>query len=207
MPKIDWAGEDDDALTAEDIEGAEEGFQAYAGEIPPGGVYRFILRRIKFKKASTGTKGLSLRLNLDGSWKPAHRKFDGCPLWDDVWFTKGSAAFVKALAQAIGVSAEDILNKVVVDEDGYVTKIGRKVFTDKEFPVYIAVKRGEYNDEPRLEKAGTGFQVVEADEDDTEDDTEEEETPKPAKKAAKAAPAKAAKGKGKSRNDDDEPPF
>jgi hypothetical protein len=211
MPKINWAGDDeDDALTADDVEGAEEGFQAYAGEIPPGGVYRFIIRRIKFKKASTGTKGLSLRLNLDGSWKSAHRKYDGCPLWDDVWMTKGSAAFVKALAQAIGVSAQDIIEKVVVDEDGYVTKIGRKVFEDKEYPVYIAVKRGEYNDEPRLEKAGTGFQVVEADAEPDED--EAEETPRPAKKAAKAAPAKAAaakagKGKNKGGNDDDEPPF
>lgn len=205
MPKLNWDGEGEDALTAEDIEGAEEGFQAYTGEMPPGGVYRFIIRRIKFKKSSKGTKGLSLRCNLDGSWKPAHRKFDGCPLWDDIWMTKGSASFVKAFAQAIGVSAEDMISKVVVDEDGYVTKIGRKSFDGKEYPVYIAVKRGEYNDETRLEKAGTGFQVVEAEE---EDDTEAEEAPaRPAKKAAKAAPAKAAKGGKKSRNEDDEPPF
>lgn len=210
MPKIDWAGDDEEVLTVEDIEGAEEGYQAYTGEIPPGGVYRFILRRIKFKKASTGTKGLSLRLNLDGDWKSAHRKYDGCPLWDDVWMTKGSAAFVKAFATAIGVSAADILTKVVTDDDGYVTKIGRKSFVDKEYPVYIAVKRGEYNDEPRLEKAGTGFQVVEADEEEAEPDEEEVEETRPAKKAAKAAPAKAAKagkGKGKSKNEDDEPPF
>lgn len=202
MPKVNWAGEgEEDILTAADIEGAEDGFQAYAGDLPPGGVYRFRIGRMKFTKAnSTTSKGLNVRLRLDGSWKANHAKFDGCPLWDTVWITKGSAGFVKAFCQAIGVSAADILNKVVVDEDGYVTKIGTKPIKDDDIVVYVAVKRGEYNDTPRLEKAGTGYQIVEAD-----GDTDGEETSGSAKKAA---PAKAAKGKGKkAKNEDDEPPF
>lgn len=208
MPKIVWDG-GEDALTAEDIEGAEDGFQQYAGDLPPGGVYRWKIRRIKFKKANTGTKGLNLLMFIDGSWKPEHRKYDGAPLFDDVWMTKGSAAFAKALAQALGVSAADLVSRVVVDDDGFVTKIGRKTIGENEILVYMAVKRESYEGEQRLTKAGTGFQIVESDDADAED--VEEEAPAPAKKsAAKAAPAKAAKaGKGKSKggNDDDEPPF
>jgi hypothetical protein len=205
MPKVNWDGDGEDGLTVEDIENAEDGYQQYAGELPAGGVYRWTVRRIKFKKASTGTKGLNLLLALDGSWKQEHKKFDGCPLWDDVWMTKGSASFAKALAGALGVSAADLLNKVVTDDDGFVTKIGRKTIEENALVVYCAVKRGSYNDEPRIEKAGTGYQDVDDEDDDAEEEVEES---KPAKKSAsKATTAKAVKGKGKSKNEDDEPPF
>lgn len=210
MPKINWGG---DAPTADDVESAEVGFQQYAGEIPPGGVYRFKVGRIKFKEADTGTKGLSVRLVLDGSWKSTHRKFDGCPLWDNVWITKGSAPFIKAFAQAIGVSPNDVLTKCVMDEDSVVTKIGRRTIEEDAITVYVAVRRDPngYNDSgPRLEKAGTGYQIVDADEDDADEDAEEvEEAPAPAKKstAKPAKPAKGKAGKGKSSKEDEEAPF
>lgn len=209
MPKVDWAEDVDDAITADDIESAEDGYQQYAGDTPPAGVYRFRIGRIKFRTASTGTKGLSVRMSLDGSWKPAHRKYDGCPLWDNIWMTRGSAPFVKAFAAAIGVSAVDITTKVVRDDDDVITKIGRKLIEEDEIVVYVAVKRGEWPEgsgDFRIEKSGTGFQVVEADDPDDEDEDEDEPEAKPAKKAAKAAPARAAKGKAK-RDADDEAPF
>lgn len=210
MPKVDWADDVADAITAEDIDSAEDGYQQYAGDVPPGGVYRFRIGRIKYREASTGTKGFSVRMSLDGSWKPAHRKFDGCPLWDNVWMTRGSAPFVKAFAAAIGVSSIDITNKVVMDEEEVITKIGRKLIKEDEILVYVSCKRGEWPEDSgnwRLEKSGTGFQVIEADDADADeaDEDEAEAEVKPAKKAAKAAPAKATKGK--RRNDDDEAPF
>jgi hypothetical protein len=210
MPKVDWAEDVEDAITADDIESAEDGYTQYAGDIPQGGLYRFRLGRMKFREANTGTKGLSIRLSLDGSWKPAHRKYEGCPLWDNVWMTRGSAPFVKAFAAALGVSAADIVNKVVMDEDDVITKIGRKVIKEDEILVYVAVKRGEWPEGSgnwRLEKAGTGFQVVEADDADEEDEEDEESKPAPKKSAAKAAPAKAGKAKAKSRAEDEEAPF
>jgi hypothetical protein len=206
MPKINWDGADpDDVLTAEDIEEAEEGFQTYTGEIPPGGVYRFRIGGIKFEQASTKTQGLRVRLILDGSWKPGHKKYDGCPLWDRIWMTKPAAGFVKAFAMAIGVSADDIVNKVIADEDGVVTKIGRKKIVEGELVVYCAVKKGHYDEQERLEKAGTGYQPVDTEE---VDDEEPEEEAKPAKVSKKAAPA-AAKSKAakKSKAEDEEPPF
>lgn len=210
MPKVVWAGDDEDALTADEIDEAEDGFQAYTGEVPPGGVYRFKIKRIKFKTSSKDTKGLSARMELDGSWKPGHAKYNGAQLWDDIWMTKGSAAFVKAFAQAIGVTGADLIGKVVIDDDGYVTKIGRKVIEGKELIVYVAVKRETYEGTERITKAGTGFQIVEDEADADEDNEEAVEAAKPAKKtAAKAAPAKtkAKAGKNKATADDEEPPF
>jgi len=206
MPKVNWAGADEDELiTAEDIDEAEDGYQAYTGDVPPGGVYRFKIRRARYAEFNSGNQGLNVLMLLDGSWKSAHRKYDGCPLWDRVVMTKASAAFVKAFAAGIGVSASDLVSKVIVDEDGVVTKIGRQVLEDK--TVYVAVKPGEYNGTERLEVAGTGYQIVETDDEPDEDGDEEEARPasKPAKTAAKKATAKA--GKGKSKADDDEPPF
>jgi len=46
MPKVKWeAADSDNALTADDIETAEDnGFEPYMGEVPRGGVYRFRLK-------------------------------------------------------------------------------------------------------------------------------------------------------------------
>jgi hypothetical protein len=199
MPKINWAAADEDEeLTAEDIENAEDGFETYAGDIPTGGVYRFRWRRGKYTEFGTGNQGLNVLLVMDGSWKKDHAKYNGCPLWDRIVMTKSAAGFVKAFAAALGVSANDLLTKVIVDEDGVVTKIGRKVISE-DIILYVAVKRGTWNDEPRLEKAGTGYQVVEI----ADSDEEPADDAKPSKKPATA---KAGKGK-KSKADDDEPPF
>ena len=199
MPKVNWdAADEDEQLTAEDIDNADESGGQYAGDIPPGGVYRFNWRRAKYTQFGTGNQGLNVLLLLDGSWKSNHEKYNGCPLWDRVVMTKGAAAFVKAFARALGVSAEDLISRVVVDEDGVVTKIGKKVINE-DIQLYVAVRRGSYNEEPRLEIAGTGYQIVEADEKDADE--------APAKPAAKGkATAKAGKGK-KSKADDEEPPF
>jgi hypothetical protein len=201
VPKINWGGADEDELiTVEDIETAEEGYAQYVGDMPPGGVYRFMWRRAKYQEFSSGNQGLNVLLLLDGSWKPGHKKYDGCPLWDRVVMTKASSAFVKAFTRALGVSAEDLLKRCIVDEDNIVTKIGKKTINE-DIRLYVAVRVGEYNDTPRLEISGTGYQVVEAEEAD-------EEPAEEAKPAAKGKATKAAKGKaGKSKADDDEPPF
>lgn len=202
MPKISWeAAKPEDILTAEDIDEAEEGFSQYTGEIPPGGVYRFKRPRFKYTKFGTGNEGFNNLMFLDGSWKPAHKQYDGCPLWDKVTMTKAAAGFAKAFAAALGVSAADLVARVVVDGDGYVTKIGKKNI-DENLVLYVAVKRGMYNEEPRLEAAGTGYQVVEGAVEKVEDD---EDAP-PAKKSAKAAAGKPGK-KNKNKSDDEEPPF
>lgn len=199
MPKIKWdAADQDQVLTADDIDSAEEGFEAYAGNIPPGGVYRFKWGRAKYTEFGTGNQGFNIRLSLDGSWKTDHKEYDGCPLWDRVVMTKAAAGFVKAFAAALGVASSDLISKVVVDEDGYVTKIGSKTI-DEDIRLYVLVKRGSYNDEPRLEKSGTGYQIVEQ----SGDPWAEDKKVSGGKKDKKASGSKKKSGK----PTDDEPPF
>lgn len=200
MPKITWeAPPDDEAITADDIDNApEDEYQEYAGDLPPGGVYRFKLRRMKPKTSSTNKQGINLGLNLDGSWKPQHAKYDGCPMWDTIWMTKASAGFAKAFAAALGVTGAALVTGVVTDNDGVITKIGNKKITEG-MTFVIAVRRGDYNGEPRIERAGSGYQVVDSAASPAVADEPED---KPAK--GKAATGK--KGK-KSKADDDEPPF
>lgn len=204
MPKVKWtAKEGDDAITAADIDGAEVDGGVYTGPLPPAGVYRFKLKRSKFEKFGTGNSGFNNRLALDGSWKPEHAKFDGCGLWDRVVLSKAGAAFVKAFGVALGVSAVDLINNTVVDDDGYVTAIGKLKLVDREPLLYVNVKRDpdpDYHD--RLTKSGTGYIAVTVEADAT-----------PAPEAAPAAETgKKAKGgkKGKAKAaaaDDSEPPF
>lgn len=199
MPKVKWGAADaDELLSAQDIDEAQDSFTPYTGAIPPGGVYRFRLKRVKKVSFSTKNQGLKVLCELDGSWKPEHAQFDGCPLWDQVVYTKSSAGFVKAFALAIGATSQDMIKAVVVDAEDVVTSIG-PVKLDGENLVYIAVRVGSYNDQARLEIAGTGYIAV-----DKISQPEGHDADKA--KGKKADKAKGKKGK-KGKAEDDEAPF
>lgn len=200
MPKIKWAQADkDQALSAADIDSAQAD-AAYAGELPPPGVYRFTLKKSKVKTFGTGNMGFENRLVLDGSWKDGHAEFDGAPLWDRVILTKAGAAFVKAFQEALGVTAADITSNVVVDTEGTVTAIGKKKIDGQDLQLYINVKRDpnpEYS--ARLDKAGTGYIKVDAAQAASAPaESEEDDAPKGKRKGLK---------KGKKAKGDSEPPF
>jgi len=157
MPKVRWAS--DDALTASDIDTAEE-FPEYIGEMPPPGVYRFAVTRVKKTDFNSGNQGLTILMTLDGSWKPAHAKWDGCPLWDRIVMTKAAAGFVKAFATAIGASSKDMIAGIVVDEDDVVTRIGPVALPLKSY-LYVNVKRDEYEGVAKIARSGAGYIPVE----------------------------------------------
>jgi hypothetical protein len=157
MPKVKWGGAE--VATASDIDNAEMGFTPYAGDIPPNGVYRFRIERAKQEIFGSGNHGLKVLLTLDGSWKPAHAKYDGCPVWTNVVNTKAAAAFVRAFCEAIGVTSAHFLNATVVDTDKVVTSIGPVKVAGQGLIVYANCKRGKYEEDGpwRLEGVGTTF--------------------------------------------------
>lgn len=124
MPKAKW-GSGDNSLTAEDIDGADraEVTARYSGEIPPSGMYRFTIERIKQDKSQAGNDMLNVRLSLDGSWKPNHKQYDGCPLWDRIPLMPSTKQRVANFMDAVGGTGKDIFN-AIVDEDKYITKFG-----------------------------------------------------------------------------------
>lgn len=171
MPKAKW-GAGDKALSAGDIDGAErsETRQKYSGELPRGGTYRFVIQSVKQAESAAGNAKALIFSTLDGSWKPNHAKYDGCPVWDHlpIHVTERLANF----CDAIGATGKDFAEGTLVDENGYVTKIGR-VGDPKGLMVYINVKKQagtqEYPD-PSLKVDFNGYMAVDPADDEVPGD-------------------------------------
>lgn len=175
MPKATW-GSGDQALTAADIDNVDtsNNFKPYTGSIPGSGVYRFVLRRIKKGISSTNNPKALIILALDGTWRKEHAAFEACPLFDHMPVMKSTAFRVRAFCDAMGISSSDFMNRMIVDDDGRVTKIGKLELTGEEL-VYVNVVREKGNEEhgPRLTLNGTGYLAV--DDDEVGDDAAEDE--------------------------------
>lgn len=179
MPKAKW-GAGDNMLTADDINSAEqiESQQRYSGPVPPGGTYRFVIRSLKQGTANSGNAKVVVMLVLDGSWQPNHKQYDGAPIWHHLALSKANAANVRNFLDAIGATADDLLNRSIVDENDYITKLG-KLGDPSGIMVYANTKRKkttlEYPD-PALEVMFGGYLPVEddADSDDNDDAVEGE---------------------------------
>lgn len=175
MPKAKW-GSGDQALTAADIDGAENrGFSPYAGEYPRSGLYRFTIKRMKQGTSSAGNPKLQIISELDGTWKPEHKKYDGCPLFDNMPVMKSTAFRVKAFCEAVGMTSKEFYAGIIVDENGVVTKLGSLgdpagllVYINAQ---YVAPADGYAE---KLQLNGTGYLPVE-DEDEDEDATGDED--------------------------------
>ena len=179
MPKATW-GTGDNALTAGDIDGAERSQQyaVYDGEIPPNGLYRFVLKNAKKGKSSNDNPQLRLIWELDGEWKPKHKKYEGCPLFDYMPVMKSTAFRVAAFCDAVGASSKDFHSGMIVDEDGIVTKLGR-LGDPTGILAYINVKKRPATEKysEKLELNGTGYLSLEdaPDDDEAEGSGEEPE--------------------------------
>ena len=142
--------------------------------MPTSGVYRFLKRRAKKEQSKAGNPKLVTIWVLDGSWKPEHKKFDGCPLFDHMAVMKSMNWRVKAYCAAIGVTSTDFMKRMVVDEEGIVQKIGKVKFgPDDSVEAYINVKRDtDENGNPTLSLVGY---LTPPEDEDVEDDVEDDD--------------------------------
>lgn len=170
MPKVKWGGD----LDQEAIENAEGRSGDYTGDLPPAGVYRFKLRSSKKDQSKEGNPKLFNVLILDGSYKPEHKKYDGCPLFEHLPVGKKTAFRVRAFCDALNIPASDFMSRMVVDDDGYVQKIGKLKVADEDLLVLVKVvveKNDEYGDRLGFGKSG-GYLPFKDDEDDDEDSSD-----------------------------------
>ncbi len=170
MPKAKW-GAGDNMLTAADIDNAEvpEQRTRYSGELPPAGTYRFTIQSLKQGTSEAGNNKVTVFATLDGTWKPNHKQFDGAPVWQHLALTTANAAQVRNFLDSIGATSADLLNGAIVDENGYITKLGR-AGEPVGIQVYITVQHSKPTDKypnKRLEVAYAGYILV--DEDDSAD--------------------------------------
>lgn len=141
MPKAKW-GSGDAPLTSADIDSAEqlETRTRYSGEVPPGGTYRWTIQSLKGDTSAKGNDKVVVFLALDGTWKANHKQYDGAPVWHHLALTTGNAAFVKNFLDAIGATSKDLMDNALIDEAGYITKLGR-VGDPSGIQVYATVQR------------------------------------------------------------------
>jgi hypothetical protein len=171
MPKAKWGGN----LTADDIDGADRGEtrKNYSGPLPTAGTYRFVIQSMKQGTSGAGNDKVTIFSTLDGSWKPNHKKYDGCPLWDHLPIMDSTKGRVGNFLDAIGATGKDLFG-AIVDDDGKITKLGR-VGDPNGLIVYINIKKkpaeGGYD-----EGIQTGFNAYNPvdDEDDDSDDSAED---------------------------------
>lgn len=187
MVKAKWSATD---VTADDIDNVEEDeFQPYDGPTPPAGVYRFILRYSRKRVSSKGNDMIENLLILDGSFKPEHKEYDGCPVWDYITIKKSTAARVRSFIDALGVSSSDFLNRTVVDEEDRILKIGSVKIADANLKLMVNCELEDSELGQRLRPRFRGY-IPKRDENESvmqeEEEGEEEERPAPKKRKAQA---------------------
>lgn len=166
MPKAKW-GAGDKPLTAEDINGAErrETEKRYSGPLPPAGTYRFIIHSMKQAESNAGNDKVVVAARLDGEWMPNHKIYDGKMIWDHLPIMESTKERVANFLDAIGATGEDLLEDAIVDENGYITKLGA-LGDPAGLMVYINVVRKkttkEYPD-PDIQVGFNGYIAVDED--------------------------------------------
>lgn len=164
MPKAKW-GAGDNMLTADDIINAEapETRSRYSGPLPPAGTYRFVLKSLHKETSSKGNPMVRVIAELDGTWQPNHGQYDGAPVFNYITLTKANAPQVRNFLDAIGATPDDLLNGSIVDENDFITKLG-KVGDPAGLLVYINTQHSKPTSEypnKRLEVMYAGYLPVE----------------------------------------------
>lgn len=172
MPKAKWANTD---LTVDDIEEVEpDQFKRYTGPSLVGNgpaVYKVKLGRLKKAESKAGNDKIQFMAFVDGSWRSEVRKYDGAPIFDDIPLTKGAARRVRSFCDALGITARDLLQKTVTNDDGVITKIGNKVIDGKAIYIIVDCEVDRSGDNPRVRPRFTGYLPLE-DGAEADDDTD-----------------------------------
>lgn len=180
MPKAKW-GAGDNALSAGDIDGAErqEAQKRYSGPQPPSGTYRFVLKSLKKDSSAAGNDKVIVTSILDGTWMANHKQYDGFPMWDHLPVMASTKERVANFLDAIGATGADLMEKALVDEQGYITKLG-DVGDPAGLLVYITIVRGKPTKEypnPSMNVGFNGYIQVDEDGSDAAGTTGDEEPP------------------------------
>ncbi len=121
MPKVNWG------ISRGTVDGFDRSsqYKPYDGPLPPAGMYRWQIKRLKFV-AATGKKHPQIRAGLE--LVPRNKE-------EKRYATYYITAFMTVMEQypgfyvpfldAIGVSENEFLNGTITDEEGNIKKIGK----------------------------------------------------------------------------------
>ena len=171
---------------AADAEAGQSNF--YDGDVPPRGVYRFVVRgdMLRMKTNCNGDPMLSGLAEIREPKGSDKAKYNGYGMWFQQNVTKQGAPYVNNFLDTLGFNRKAFWGTggVTIDENdadedrnivGTITKIGTKAVAE-EIPCRIRTKRGKWDGEDRLEVAGAGYLALSAGDDEEEQwDGEEDE--------------------------------
>jgi len=105
----------------------ESQYAPYTGPTPPNGVYQFTIKQLK-AVAATREAPAQLRVGLElvpRKTRSDERSYKGYFIMAFLNIMDNTAFLYAPFCDAIGVSGNDFCNRMIADEDGNVSKIGR----------------------------------------------------------------------------------
>lgn len=122
MPRANWG------VTASDVDQYDRStqFKPYTGEVPPNGVYEFLIRTLKYMPA-TEDKNPQLRLGValaPRASRPRETRYDDFYVTTFIPVTPKSQFRYVPLLDALGVTSKEFVSKTIVDAEGNITSIG-----------------------------------------------------------------------------------
>jgi len=151
--------------------------------LPPVGLYRFRINRIRVVKNKNKDDMMVIHLQMDNTQKN-RAKWNGYFIADRQNVTDDAASYTKRFLTAVGVSWKEFMTQTVMDttaDPPEVSKMGKVVFDSAKRPVHVwaTTARDEYEGEKRLQIGRYVKPVNEPkDEESDEDiDAEDEDIP------------------------------
>lgn len=198
MPIVPWG------LGAETIDDFDRSkiYEPYKGKTPPNAVYQWRIKRLKVAAVPTKKKNGSIHIGLELVPRDSDEKeFAGYYITKFLTPTPNNAFTYVPFCDAIGITGTEFDEKMKVDEEGNVKKIGKWANDGKTIILGALIDGTDQNDEPRKEIGWVGPADTDNDDEDDDDD-DEEETPK-----AKSKKLKKGKKKRRPADEDDDEAF
>lgn len=164
MPKSTW-GSGSESVSRDDLENAQGArFKRYDGPTVPDGIYAFKINQLRKGKSEAGNDQLIIGLELvPRQGRPEQQPYKGFYITDYIPVMKSTADRLKPFLDAIGVSVDDFLNRMMDDGKANrqgskgILKFGRWVFESGKVYVLAEVITGSYKGKSRREIAFGGY--------------------------------------------------
>lgn len=128
MAKVKWGGQELASSIDDYDPDNDQQYTDYTGPRPPKGLYRFRIGRVQKSESTNGFPQMVVDMELDPD-RAEHKQYAGYHIRDYIIVKEdGSTAFRYApLLRALGVTGKQFVTMTVVDENGYITKMGPKL--------------------------------------------------------------------------------
>lgn len=183
MPKIKWGDAEPDWDELDDAEYEEgEGYNRYEGPVPPNNtILSGVIKKVWAAESQAGNSMFKVLFEAEGNTGDK-KKYDGCPIWDNVVWTPQTKFRWQPWLDALGLTLREVRGKTITAEDDDnvgtpIMRIGKVKFSDG-VAVRVVTKRESYQGEPQAriqEWMSPGD--PDSEEDDEEDGEEDDDAP------------------------------